>query len=303
MAREALRLTPETVWGTYNGSNTPIYCQLDGNNQFTPRIVENLWNIRSAGGYNRRVQLGSSTVGIAGNLGILLYGSQAPALMNWVCNPNAALTQMPSMTADHLIQLEDSGNTYVYQRYLGMMVQQGTLTGQAQQQLMRLNLQLIGKQPATITGSDFPQPAFTDYPSDAPYVFQHLAGGLTFNNLTRAEFEEVSITWKNMLDPRWNEAQYPTRIRWCGRDTDFEFSDVYAYGTDRTTLYQLLAPLICSMTFTNGAHSMALNFETKSFMLTPPQDTLDQDKVHYQKLSVSSFFDGSAGTDFALTIS
>lgn len=302
MAREAVRLTPETTWGTYNSGGTPVYAQLDQNNQFTMRPVPNMWTIRSAGGYNRRVQMGSSTTGLNGALNVLLYGSQAASIMGWAVTPNAALTAMPSMTIDHRIQMEDGSNTVVFRRYLGVMVPQWVFTGAAQQQLMRLNLTLIGKQPANITGTDFPEPAPTNYPSDAPYVFQHSSGGFTFNGLGRTEFEQLTITGKNILDARFNESQYPTRIRWCGRDIDVEVNNVYQNSGDRTALYEGLTALTCSLVFTNGAHSLNFDMKTKNFQLSQPVDDLPLERVYYQKLSFADFFDAGNATDFGLTV-
>lgn len=301
MARQAIRLTPEITWGTYNAAGTPITLQID-QAMFDMRPQPNFWTIRSAGGYNKRVQAGNETTGLNGGLSILLYGSQAPTLIPWAFTPNLALTAMPSMTIDHLIQMEDVSNTFIYRRYLGVVVSQVQLQAQAAQPpLVRLNLTLIGKQPATITSSDFPPPPYSDYPTDAPYVFQHLSGGLIFNGISRAEFESFNLTVRHFLDPRFNESRYPTRIRWCGRDVDWTFRNVYQNAGDRP-LYEASTKLACQATFTNGAHSMAFDFKTVNYIMPGLRDDLPLERVHYQEINMQSHYDFAAATDFSLTV-
>jgi hypothetical protein len=72
---------------------------------------------------------------------------------------------------------------------------------------LRLELDLVAQQPATISGADLPQPAATDYPGDVPYVFQHLAGGFSVV-ASRAEFATFQLTVKNLLDVRFMASQY-----------------------------------------------------------------------------------------------
>ncbi len=121
MARQFLRFTPETTYGTYNSSGTATFVQIDQNNPFTMRPVPVRWSIRSAGGFNRRVQTGSSKTSLQGNLNSLCYGSQMAAFSSWIFASSSNV--LPSATIDHVIVMDDPSSTKVYRRYLGVMVQ------------------------------------------------------------------------------------------------------------------------------------------------------------------------------------
>ena len=68
-----------------------------------------------------------------------------------------------------------------------------------------------------------------------PYVFQHLAGGFCVV-ASRAEFATFQLTVKNLLDVRFMASQYPTRIKYCGRDVDLSTQFPYIVTTDRAHL-------------------------------------------------------------------
>src|SRR3954451_2661064 len=102
MAREFLRINPESTWGTYNSGGTHTIVQLDQNNAFTMRPKPIFWSIRTSGGYNRRWQKGSAKTAVAGHLNTLVYGSQAAALGSWI-NPTGSPFNLTSMTIDHVL--------------------------------------------------------------------------------------------------------------------------------------------------------------------------------------------------------
>src|SRR5437763_602834 len=117
MAREYLRITPEVTWGTYNGAGTPIIVDLDQANAFTMRPAPQMWEIRSAAGFNRRRKTGSSKTTVAGALSLAVYPSQVATLIPWICATSANV--LGAVTIDHAAVMEDSGPTTVYRRYLG----------------------------------------------------------------------------------------------------------------------------------------------------------------------------------------
>jgi hypothetical protein len=297
MARQYLRLTPEASWGVYAAAGTPILIPIDKANPFTLRPTPIPWEIRSAGGGNRRVQTGSQRTSCKGALHTLVYGSQAAALAPWICaDANGVLG---SVTLDHAIQLEDGGTT-AYRRYLGVMVEQARFRCGEDDPLLRLKLDLVAQQPATISGTDLPQPAATDYPGDVPYVFQHLAGGFSVV-ASRAEFATFQLTVKNLLDVRFMASQYPTRIKYCGRDVDLSAQFPYIVTTDRAHL-EAVDLVAASMTFTNGSHTLRFAMNSKN-VIAGVGDDLTLDTIFLQGIELHNFFDASAGTpnDFTLT--
>jgi hypothetical protein len=207
---------------------------------------------------------------------------------------------LQSFTVDHAIVMDDSGSTTVYRRYLGTMVQQASITAGEQNQLMRMSLQLIAQQPATITGTDFPAPAATAYPIDAPYVFEHVSGAFTLGS-SRTELEEFNLTIQNHLDPHFMASQYLTRCKYCGRDVNFSTRFPYITTIDRTDLESVTA-VAASAIFTNGSHVLTFQMNSQNFY-AKVDDDLALDKVHLQAIDMEAYFDTTAGTpnDFVLT--
>lgn len=297
MAREFLRWTPETTWGTYASANAHVIIQLDQDNAFTMRPAPVPWMIRSAGGFNRRVQTGSAKTAVTGGLNILCYGSQMSTLMPAIVATSGNV--LGSATIDHCIVMDDPSSTKVYRRYLGVMVNQASFAAAEANQLMRLTLQLTAKQPATITATDFPEPAAADYPYDAPYVFEHASGAFTLAT-SRPEFEEFNLTIKNILDGRFMASQYLTRLKYCGRDVDFTTRFPYITAVDRTD-YEAVTAIAASITFTNGDYSMAFDFNSNDYIMKVGDD-LGMNKVFLQGIDGSCFFDSTAGTPNDLTV-
>ena len=297
MARQYLRLTPEASWGVYAAAGTPILIPIDKANPFTLRPTPIPWEIRSAGGGNRRVQTGSQRTSCTGGFHTLVYGSQAAALAPWICATADGV--LGSVTLDHAIQIED-GSTTAYRRYLGVMVEQAQFRCGEDDPLLRLRLDLVAQQPATISGTDLPMPTATDYPSDVPYVFQHLSGGVSVV-ASRAEFASFQCTIKNKLDVRFMASQFPTRIKYCGRDVDLSTQFPYIVTTDRAHL-EAVDPVAASMTFTNGAHTLGFAMNSKN-VIAGVGDDLALDTIFLQGIELHNFFDASAGTpnDFTLT--
>jgi hypothetical protein len=298
MAREYLRWTPETTWGTYDAVATPAIIQLDQSNQFTMRKKPVEWMVRTAAAFNRRQQKGSSKYGLGGGLSMLVYDTQfatlAPALFATAGNV------LGSATLDHVLVMEDVANTKVYQRYLGTMVPQVGLAAKESDQLMRLNLQLIAKATATITVTDFPEPAATAYPSGNPYVFEH-AGAFTLAT-SRTEFEEFNLTIKNVLDGRFFRTATLSRLKYLGRDVDLTIRFPYIVTADRAAMEAQTA-VAASVTFTNGTNSIAFQFNSKNYVADVADD-LSMDKIFMQAITMQNFFDASAGTpnDLLVTV-
>ena len=231
-----------------------------------------------------------------GRFQTLVYGSQAAVLAPWICaDANGALG---SVTLDHAIQIED-GSTTAYRRYLGVMVKQAQFRCGEDDPLLRLRLDLVAQQPAAISGADLPVPAATDYPSDVPYVFQHLSGGFSVV-APRAEFAWFQCTITNKLDVRFMAGQFPTRIKYCGRDVDLSTQFPYIVKTDRAHL-EAVDPVAASMTFTNDSHTLGFAMNSKN-VIAGVGDDLALDTIFLQGIELHNFFDASAVTpnDFTL---
>ena len=298
-ARRYLRLTPETVWGTYDDEATPLIIDLDTANSYTVRPKPITVDVRTAGGRNRRHRKISKKTSLTGNFNMLLAGSHAAAIKTWIC---AAPTTdaIGSMTVDYVIQMDNSSHTKVYSRDLGMKVMQCGINSSEQAQLVRLALQLVGKQRAVIDVDDFAEPAAADYPDDAYFTHQDLSGAFSISS-SRTEFETLNVTIKNMFDVKFFESEFPTRIDFCGRDVDWTSKLAYKIATDRSNM-ESVTPVTAGATWNNGVNTFALAFQGKNHY-DNVEDDLDDSKVWLQELSMQSFWDYAAGTpnDFAIT--
>jgi|GEM_PF-4626623 len=298
MARQFLRLTPETTYGVFASAGTKTIIQIDGANPFTMRRQPVEWAIRTAGGYNLRWQKGSAKAQYNGTLNTLMYGSQMAQIFPLIASSDNVT--LPSFTVDHAIQMDDNSSTFVYRRYLGVMVQQAQISAAESNQLMRMQLQLIGQKDATITDTDFPEPAVDDYPIDAPYVFEMSSGSFTLG-ASRVEFEEFNLTIRNILDPRFFASQFLTRCKYCGRDVDFSTRFPYIVTVDRSN-YESVTSVSAAITFTNGAHSIGVNLHSNNFYGSV-QDDLALDKVFLQSIDMQAYMDVTAVTDATFTVS
>jgi hypothetical protein len=228
---------------------------------------------------------------------MLVHGSQGPALVPWIHSSDNAT--LGSMTIDHCIVMEDSGATKVYSRDLGVMVQQAQFTAGEQDQLLRLQLQLVGKnRDNTIDATDFPEPAPGDYPSDALYVFEHAAAGLTIAS-SRLDFETFQCTIKNLLDVRFFVGAVAQKIKYCGRDVDWSSRLQYASSVPRAD-FEGVTAMAGAVTFTNGSTTLVFDMKSQNF-LAKVEDDLSLDKVFLQSIDMEAYVDGGAGSDFALT--
>lgn len=303
MAREFLRVTTESVWGTYDSGGTATIVQLTDSNSFTMRPAPVRWTIRSAGGYNRRWQSGSSKTVVSGALSnLVVYGSQISAWLAWMQPTGAAPGpyDLPSCTIDHVIQMEDGGNTKVYRRYLGVKVGGWQLTSNADSQLLRLSFtSLVGKSFATITSSDFSEPAANAYASGTPFVHEH-ASAMTLGT-SRTEFDAFQVTGTNLLDPRFFNGTTISYLKYCGRDIDWSITFPYVISTDRTSLYENTSASSMSITYTiPAAQTLTLNFESQN-IVGGVADSLDFNRLFTQTISGWSQVDTSASTDFSGT--
>ena len=302
MAREFLQCTNETTWGVYNTSGTHTILQLTDSNQFTVRPGPMRWEIRSAGGYNRRVQTGSSKFAISGVLNNnIVYGSQA---MFWATALGVTGTapgpyDLPSYTIDHCIVMEDASNTKVYRRYLGCKFAQWQFSASSDTQLLRLNLNIIGGPYANITATDFPEPACSAYPYDPPFVLEHASTFLLGTTGSRMEFDRFQVTGANLVDATFFNQTHYTRVKYCGRNIDGAIVFPYVVTTDRSD-FEAFSAHPASVTFTNGSHTLAFNFENATYT-TAVNDQLDYNRVFLQGLTFADFFDSSVCNDFTLT--
>jgi hypothetical protein len=300
MAKEFLRITPETTWGVYDASATGvIIADLEGANAFTGGAVPKRVSLPTAAAYNRRAITFGRRFDVGGALKMILRGSQGATIASWVDAGGAA--RPASMTIDHGVLLED-GTTIKRYRFLGMLAKDATFTADSSSNILHLALSLVGKSyDKTITATDFPEPAATDYASDALYAYEQL-GALKIGS-NRAEFDKFQLKITNHLDVRFNNpgSQWASRATYCGRNVDWDAELPYLTTIDRDD-YESITAVAGSVTFTNGAHSLAFDMKSSNFY-GQVTDNLDMSKTYLQALKMESYWNAADATDFGLTAS
>lgn len=299
-AREYLRLTPEAVPGTFDGSTVGVAGQviidIDNAQSYTVRKTPITQTIRTAGAFNRRLKTFSKKFSVNGNLTWMVRGSQAALVSTW-CVPTANV--LKSYTIDHAIVEEDSGLTHLYTRHLGMYVAQAQFSAGESDQWFKAALQLVGMNVATITAADFAEPAVTDYPTDDFLTFENASAGLTLHAAARVDLDSFSCTIKHVLDVKYFVAANPQKIKWCGDDVDFDAQLSYLANVPRTD-FEAVTGVASAITFDNGTHTLVFNMHTNN-VYKSIGDSLDMSKVFTQEVSLENHLDTAAATDFSLT--
>lgn len=300
MAREFLRVIPEAIPGTFDAAGIPVILDIDSVNAYTLRPVTIQQTLNTAGAHNRRLARISKKTNFTGNLNFTVRGSHGPLLANW-CTPTFAAgnATIKSYSIDHCMIMEDTGATKLYDRKLGVYVQQAQFTTGEVDQWFKAQLQLVGMKKATITGTDFIEPAITDYPSDPFITFEDATGGLTLHAATRMDIETFNLTIMNNLDVKFYLGLTPITIKWCGRNVNWTSRISLLNNTPRTD-YEATTGVAGSITFNNGTNSLVFNMEAQNFYTTVT-DAIDMSKVFLQELSMECLMDRAAGTDFSFT--
>jgi hypothetical protein len=297
--REYLQFTPEVTWGVYDAAGVHTGVQMTDSNAFTLRPVPQVWEIRSACSTNRRLMRGTYRTQIQGAFNnIVVFGSQAvfwATMLNLAGNPLDA----PSYTVDHAIQMEDAAGTKVLRRYLGCKVSQWQFSAASDTQLLRLNLNLIGKSFVPITTTDFPEPAPGTCAPDAPFVLENASTFTMGTAGARTEFDRFQATGVHVMDPTYFNSAFITRLGVKSRNVDASVVFPYIVTADRSDLEaQSAHPASC--TFTLGTHTLAFNFQAVNYT-TAALDQLDYNRVFLQGITFADYFDPAAGTDFSLS--
>jgi hypothetical protein len=308
VARQAVRGTKEATVGAFDASALAAsitYPRLVGDNAFGAQPTPNISYVRDAAGSNRRVQAVHGNYATKGKLATLGYYSQAKLLLPWACNlindTGGNLKPAYTMTFDWQYQLEDSGGTMAFRRFLGAYCEDFTFkasnSGDGVKWAADFGFNYLT--PATITVTDFAMPTLDKYPADQPAIFQQAAGLFTLGS-SRVGFRSLEISVKNIFDVIYDEGTYPQAIKWCGRDVSFKTVLRFKSLGDRTD-FEAVTAKTASIAITDGTTTITFDFKTNSIFGTLG-DELPLGKAHYQNTDLMVMLDSTAGTDLAVTI-
>jgi hypothetical protein len=294
-AQQWVRLTPETVFGTYNSSNTPIWIRLVEGASFALDAAPNPFVIKSADGGNLRQQRGNRRIRLAGSMRTPVYPSQAVVLLGSIFTPAivGGRKQVPSWTADWFDSVET--RRAVGMRFLG----QSELTFDNTRDYGMLNAAIRAQQPG-VAPSPFIEPASTVFPTEIPYCFQDSSGLVALGG-TLVGYKSLSIRVNNMFKENFNESQYVQNLDYVGREADATVVLEHTSSTMRTNFENQVA-LAGSLGFNvaTPAHSMTFNLQGNVYIGNRTVDRSFDDNV-YQTLTLEAFKDPVTGLDLVFS--
>jgi hypothetical protein len=303
MPREILRITPETVYGTYASGNAHTVVDLNADNAFTMRPMPKFWEIPSAGLDNRIALTGTQVSDVDGDLMILGRPSQSALIASLIADlTSGSCPDLPSCTIDHAIFIEDGSCTPKYRRYLGVKATGGFELNNAGDfgSLMMWKLKLMAASAADITGTDFPTPAYSGFTlSERPFVFADATGTVTYGGVDISPYcESLAFDVGSQLMPFRGASKYRTRVRAFGRRPTITMRMLY-YTQQARIDFEANTAKSLVIVFTQGLETLTINFGATNF-LRQVGDDLKLGDFHRQTIQLMNTVDPATGADFTV---
>lgn len=323
-SREFVWVVQEVSYGTPATATTntnAFYMRLDGGNSFSMTTDPNPIFINHGGGRSTRALRVCDQFQTTGTLKTKLYaGAQSKMLADWgltVINSGRTapwtttdsasvmpVGDLPSCSVYHAVQLNDG--TYMRRRYSGVKVHGGSISVSRSSPVAELTLELQGiRDDQNAAGStaypdatEFPAPAETDY-GTSPYLFSHTSTLLKIA-ATISQYDAVSISWQNIMDPKWFESTYPVLDRFTGRTLSLTADLHLKVSPDKRAAFQAGTAQDTELSFNNGTNSLKFDLNTKNFITKLPYE-LPLDKVFMQRLELQNTWDTSIPGDVVIT--
>lgn len=304
-ARQWLRLTKESTYGTFNASPSAgeqIYIRLTGDNPFTVMPKPQPFEIVSCDAIGETVQEDNQIYFTDGNLTTPAYPSQMAFFLSQLTGAagsgTPAVYALPSFTADYY----DGART---RRYLGCHFQTGMLAVPASGGPATWSLAIISWKPDS-SNPTFTEPALSSFPSDLPLRLQDTVSALKLatSDATRTKYNAFSATWTNNIAREPDETAYPSLL-YAGRRCAFQ--GVFHYLTSETdrALYEARTTTTYNqITFTRtGQHTVLLNWNGKG-KVTGFSPNYRMAGRNYVTLDMVALYDGAAtpNASFAYTV-
>ena len=254
------------------------------------------------------------------------------------CGPTSGSITSPWVTTEpagdlascalvHAIQATTPTGTtsFVMRGYTGVKVEGYDFTVSEDQQIATLSLDLSASTPApaieggsapawftTLTAPtdlQLPGPQASAGCGGAPFVFTHAGtggGGTSLvlggggSPITRVQFQNLTISSKNVLMRRFWANQFAQIMRFCGRSTTLQAQHFYNVTPDDRINYEALT-LMTPATFqlyASASDVVTWNFNANS-VLTAVTDQLALNDLFLQTFTLQNQYDATVGTGYA----
>lgn len=249
-----------------------------------------------------------------GTINTKLYPTQAKLLLDWwltnindarttpwvTTDPNGMSppTDLASMSIYDAIQERDG--TFTRLAHRGAKVKSGTLSASADGDARAWNLQLQVQAGAveTVTDTEFPAPAETDYPC-GPFVFSHIAGKLKIGS-SRSLFDNISFSADNGLVAKYFESQTPSMLNTYGRNTTLGLALVRKKTPDDYASFKSVLPQDAELELNNGARFVKIDLHGNNHWDAMAKQLPDGDVYGWQA-ALRNKWDAAQATDLTVT--
>ena len=314
-----LTVTTEGVFGVYNSGGTATHIRLNTANSFRVMTTPEFWTIMSGSGFAVPALFGSETTGLAATLTTPLDYSNAAQLLGWALQRINSGQTLPWVTTEIAGDLASCTLDFAWsnvdgtlntRRFLGGKVATMQLSGSRDSPVLMLTLGLLASTPQHNAWDSSVDPTLT-VPADSlfpitPVLFQHAAGGLSWNNVARSNFQSLSVSVQNRIKAYFDESHFANLIRMNGRTTSVSGnSRLKVTPVDRTT-YEDAVTLASANTlvFTNApaTHTVSFNLNAQNYFQSISEQ-LPLDEEIYYDWTVGNLLDTTATTDFSFSVS
>jgi len=320
---------------TPGSSQNVWYVRLDGSDAFTMRPAPVMVSVPYGGGYAIDAFSVSDKTELKGRLSTKLYqGTFASQMLSWggvrVNNSQTipwATGEPPGDLAScalvHSIQYTTTGGTTgtILRGYTGCKVESYDMQVSEESQIVSLSLQLVASTPLpAIEGSSGPS-WFPAAPTDGllpgpqqsgtaspPYVFIHAGTGPGGSSLvlggggspiTRTQFQNISISSRNVLAKRYWANQFAQIMRFCGRLTTLQAQHFYNLTPDDRINYEALTTMTPAtfQLYAGSGDYVQWNFNSNS-LLTTVTDQLALNDLFMQTFQLTNHYDVTQTTAY-----
>lgn len=304
--RVAVRVTQEATYGTYDASASTankMTLLLPGDSAFEGMMTPTIWRLRSAGYDGRQVRQGTKQWDAKCSVKTKLFPAQADFMLRLASGIGLSSNcrTFPSATIDYRYILEDSGCTIAVERYYGCQVASFNMNANNQGDGVQVTADVnwVCQKRLDGTGTDFPEPAGSDYPATDPFLFQDSVGTLTVGS-SITNYASLNLAINNVIQRRWDESTYPMRGKWRSRDITLAIGLLYKDNTFRNAMENQTA-LAVSYRYINAlADNLLIDLKSQNYV-DPFARTFPLQGDFEQTVTLRNNLDIGAGTDFSFT--
>lgn len=287
-------LTKEATWGVFDAEATDtLWLELPDDGQNLMEHAPVVQTTRAATRNLRRRKV-SRKYNDTGRIRTMLFSDQAALLIPWFATPVVDADDrlnLPSYTLDWFDGVEA-------RRFTGLRVEQGQITSNNQNDFVNLDLTVRAKGVEAL--ASFDEPTIGDYPDGPIYCHQDSAGQIKIGSVV-TKYRSLTITYRNMLDPQFDEFDHLSSCDYCGRDVNWEIV-LQNLDTTLKAAFEAQTAMLGQVKWSiaSPAHSVTFNLQNANYIAGRDIDRAFN-RTQYQTIRLESHQDMTSGEDAIAT--